>query len=39
MQVGPESDGYRLTVGGFNDSISTLGDSMTRSNGVKFTNR
>ena len=34
-QVGP-GDGYVLTVGGFNDALSTLGDSMAYSNGAKF---
>ena len=35
MQVGPGDD-YRLTVGGFNDALSTLGDSMAYSNGRQF---
>ena len=35
MQVGPGDD-YTLTVGGFNDAQSTLGDSMSYSNGAKF---
>ena len=30
IQVGPGDD-YMLTVGGFNDALSTLGDSMTSS--------
>ena len=45
MQVGPGHD-YMLTVGGFNDALSTLGDSMIRSsgsaanlNGMKFTTK
>ena len=45
LQVGPGDD-YMLTVGGFNDGKSTLGDSMRRSinstwnsNGMKFTTR
>ena len=32
MQVGP-GDGYVLTVGGFNDALSTLGDSLVGSGG------
>ena len=36
MQVGPGDD-YVLTVGGFNDALSTLGDSMYYQNGRKFT--
>ena len=35
IQVGP-GDGYMLTVRGFNDALSTLGDSMYYSNGAKF---
>ena len=35
LQVGPGDD-YTLTVGGFNDALSTLGDSMAYSNGRKF---
>ena len=41
MQVGP-GDGYRLTLGGFNDSLSTLADSLTGShplNGMDFTTK
>ena len=44
MQVGP-GDGYRLTVAGFNDALSTLGDSMITSdsdlnlNGMKFSTK
>ena len=42
MQVGP-GDGYVLTVRGFNDELSTLGDSMTgrpsNLNGMKFTTK
>ena len=44
LQVGPGDD-YRLTVEGFNDALSTLGDSMITSfsynnlNGMKFSTR
>ena len=38
-QVGPAADGYVLTVGGFDDALSTLGDSMTYNNGMKFTTK
>ena len=44
MQVGPGDD-YVLTVGGFNDAFSTLGDSMITSrshhnlNGMKFSTK
>ena len=41
LQVGPGDD-YTLTVGGFNDALSTLGDSMTGSNsinGMRFSTR
>ena len=38
IQVGP-ADGYVLTVGGFNDALSTLGDSMALHNGYKFTTK
>ena len=45
LQVGPGDD-YMLTVGGFNDALSTLGDSMTSSyyvacnlNGKKFSTK
>ena len=44
LQVGPGDD-YRLTVGGFNDALSTLGDSITPSdsrfylNGMRFSTR
>ena len=47
MQVGPGDD-YRLTVDGFNDNLSTLGDSMTPTtlqftkknlNGMSFSTR
>ena len=34
-QVGPGDD-YVLTIGGFNDALSTLGDSMAYHNGMKF---
>ena len=42
-QVGP-GDGYDLTVGGFNDTFSTLGDSMNGGhsktlNGMEFTTK
>ena len=37
-QVGP-GEGYVLTVGGFNDALSTLGDSMYYSNGMKFSTK
>ena len=39
LQVGPEEDGYRLTVGRFNEAQSTLGDSMDHNNGKKFSTR
>ena len=35
-QVGPAADGYVLTVGGFNDALSTLGDSMTPTQPTEF---
>jgi len=44
FEVGP-GDGYVLTVGGFNDTLSTLGDSMSRpggagsANGMKFSTK
>ena len=45
IQVGPGDD-YMLTVGGFNDALSTLGDSMANSynvacnlNGKKFSTK
>ena len=38
LQVGPGDD-YMLTVGGFNDAKSTLGDSMDYSNGMKFSTK
>ena len=38
FQVGP-GDGYRLTVGGFNDALSTLRDSMYWNNGAKFSTK
>lgn len=37
-QVGPGDD-YTLMVGGFNDALSTLGDSMSPDNGQKFSTR
>ena len=38
LQVGPGDD-YVLTVGGFNDAKSTLGDSMYRNNEKKFSTK
>ena len=44
MQVGP-GDGYVLTVVGFNDALSTLGDGMTPDhshwnlNGMRFSTK
>ena len=38
LQVGPGDD-YVLTVGGFNDAKSTLGDSMKYNNGEKFSTK
>ena len=43
LQVGPGHD-YTLTVGGFNDALSTLGDSMvtgsvSNQNGMRFSTR
>ena len=38
-QVGPAAGGYVLTVGRFNDALSTLGDSMYPNNGMKFTTK
>ena len=44
IQVGP-GDGYVLTVGGFNDALSTLGDFLLYSresggaNGMKFSTK
>ena len=38
MQVGP-GDGYMLSVGQFDSSASTLGDSMSYHNGMKFTTK
>ena len=38
VQVGP-GDNYVLTVGGFNDTLSTLGDSFTYDSGMKFTTK
>ena len=37
-QVGPGDD-YTLTVGGFNDVLSTLGDSMFYNNRTKFSTK
>merc|ERR1712061_579250 len=40
FKVGPEEDGYRLTVGSFNEAESTLGDSMiSKHNGMKFSTK
>ena len=39
LQVGPEEDGYRLTVGSFNEAESTLGDDMQYDNEWKFSTR
>ena len=36
IQVGPEEGQYVLTVEGFNDPLSTLGDSLDYHNGMKF---
>merc|ERR1719295_1960488 len=38
FKVGPGDD-YMLTVGGFNDALSTLGDSMIVNNGKKFSTK
>ena len=38
IQVGPGDD-YTLTVGGFNDTLSTLGDSMHYNNEMKFSTK
>ena len=38
LQVGPGDD-YELTVGGFNEAKSTLGDSMYSINGMKFSTK
>ena len=38
LQVGPGDD-YMLTVGEFYEALSTLGDSMDYSNGLKFTTK
>ena len=38
LQVGPGDD-YVLTVEGFNNNLSTLGDSMITSNGMSFSTR
>merc|ERR1712061_874666 len=39
FKVGPAWDGYRLTLGSFNEAESTLGDSMGYNNGMKFSTR
>jgi len=45
FKVGNSDSGYRLTVGGFNECLSTLGDSLigisdpTNLNGMRFTTR
>ena len=39
-QVGRAADGYVLTVGGFNDALSTLGDALDHNmNGMKFSTK
>ena len=38
-QVGPPEDGYRLTVGKFNNALSNIGDSMKHDNGMKFSTK
>ena len=38
-QVGPEDEGYRLSVTNYNAALSTLGDSMKHHNGWKFSTR
>ena len=38
-QVGPEDDGYRLSVTNFTVNLSTLRDSMQDTNGEKFSTR
>ena len=38
-QVGPEDDGYRLSVTDYNADLSTLGNSMYYNNGEKFSTR
>merc|ERR1719295_914056 len=38
FKVGPGDD-YMMTVGGFNDALSTLGDSMTYHNGMMFSTK
>ena len=38
-QVGPEDDGYRLSVTDYNDDLSNLEDSMKRNNGAMFSTR
>ena len=39
IQVGPEEGQYVLTVEGFNDALSTLGDSLENHNGMKFSTK
>ena len=44
LQVGPGGwsffdAGYVLTIGGFNESLSTLGDSMSYDSGMKFSTK
>merc|ERR1712186_48809 len=39
FKVGPKEDGYRLTVGSFNEAESTLGDSMEYHNGTMFSTK
>ena len=38
LQVGPGDD-YVLTIGGFNNALSTLGNSMAYINKMKFTTK
>ena len=38
LQVGPGDD-YMLTLGGFNNNVSTLGDSMFWNNRTKFSTK
>jgi len=39
FSVGSDATGYTLTVGSFDRGASTLGDSMARSNGAKFSTK
>ena len=38
-QVGPEDEGYRLSVTNYNAALSTLGHSMKYNNGKEFSTR